>query len=93
MTLLKQPEAGATARTAAHHQARIEHPVFGAARKATVVAESLIRYRISIGGTVLGYLDATAGAWTARSGDRAETARPVGQHRYFAGALRLLTNP
>lgn len=102
MTLLEQPAttttpaesiAPAVAQQPDATRPVLEHPVFGAARKADVVAESLTRYRVSIGGTILGYLDATAGAWTAHAGLRPEIAVPAGQHRYFAGALRLLTNP
>jgi hypothetical protein len=97
MTILEQPTTSTPAPTnaePAHTEHRtLAHPVFGAARKATVVAETLTRYRVSIGGTILGYLDAITGAWTARAGLHPETAMPAGQHRTFAGALRLLTNP
>ncbi len=98
MTLLDQPTQTTAptqiARPAEHAEpARIEHPVFGHARRATVHPESMTLYRVSLGDAVVGYLEAAGPIWVALAGPLADRAIEVGQHRIFAAALRMLTDP
>ncbi|GMA29322.1 hypothetical protein [Arenivirga flava] len=92
MTLLDQPTR-ATGTDDRIASARIEHPVFGHARRATVHPESMTRYRVSHGDAVIGYLEAAGPIWVALAGPFADRAVEVGQHRIFAAALRMLTDP
>ncbi len=92
MTLLDQPMQ-TTRRSEQAAPARLEHPVFGHARRATVHPESMTLYRVSLDGAVVGYLEAAGPIWVALAGPLAGRAVEVGQHRIFAAALRMLTDP
>ncbi len=73
--------------------ARLDHPAFGHANQATVSPVTMELYRVTLAGSIIGYLEAAGPIWVALSGELHPRAVEVGQHRLFAAALRMLTDP
>jgi hypothetical protein len=88
-----EQSAPTSADTAAPAPARLDHPAFGHAHQATVSPVSMELYRVTLAGSILGYLEAAGPIWVALSGELYPRAVEVGQHRLFSAALRLLTDP
>jgi hypothetical protein len=70
----------------------LQHPVFGAARLATVTAEGDTRYRVQLGEVTIGYLEAAGPVWVSLAGSPYSAAVEIAQSRIAGAALRALTD-
>lgn len=87
------PIADPAADADAQRRNRLDHPVFGHAKRATVSPITMGLYRVTLGDTVIGYLEAAGDRWIALSGALHPGAVETGRHRLFAAALKILTDP